>query len=78
MSANAHLLQLAIATPLVAALVIALGLPKRFATKLALVAFVVPALVALWLWKAFPAERCAALQLSQLSPIRASPHGASA
>src|SRR6478735_479225 len=56
MSDNAQLLQLAIATPLVAALVIALGLPKRFATKLALVAFVVPALIALWLWKAFPAE----------------------
>jgi len=56
MSDNAQLLQLAIATPLVAALVIALGLPKRFATKLALVAFVVPALIALWLWRAFPAE----------------------
>jgi NADH-quinone oxidoreductase subunit M len=56
MSDNAQLLQLAIATPLVAALVIALGLPKRFATKLALVAFVVPVLIALWLWKSFPAE----------------------
>src|SRR5688572_19294714 len=56
MSDHAQLLQLAIATPLVAALVIALGLPKRLATKLALVAFVVPAVIALWLWKAFPAE----------------------
>jgi NADH-quinone oxidoreductase subunit M len=56
MPENAQLLQLAIATPLVAALVIALGLPKRFATKLALVAFVLPALIALWLWQAFPAE----------------------
>src|SRR4051812_6066409 len=53
---NAHLLQFAIATPLVAALVIALGLPKRFATKLALVAFIVPVLIALWLWSVFPAE----------------------
>ena len=53
---NAQLLQLAIATPLVAALVIALGLPKRFATKLAAVAFALPALIALWLWAQFPAE----------------------
>ncbi|MDQ5977824.1 MAG: NADH-quinone oxidoreductase subunit [Verrucomicrobiota bacterium] len=53
---NAQLLQLAIATPLVAALIIALGLPKRFATKLALVAFAVPAAVALWLWSQYPAE----------------------
>jgi NADH-quinone oxidoreductase subunit M len=56
MSDHAQLLQLAIATPLVAALVIALGLPKRFATKLALLAFVVPAVIALWLWQVFPAE----------------------
>ncbi len=55
-SSNAQLLQLAIATPLVAALIIALGLPKRFATKLALVAFAVPAAVALWLWSQYPAE----------------------
>jgi NADH-quinone oxidoreductase subunit M len=53
-STNAHLLQLAIATPLGAALIIALGLPKRFATKLALVAFAVPVAVALWLWQVFP------------------------
>ena len=51
---SAQLLQLAVATPLVSALVIACGLPKRFATKLAAVAFVVPALVALWLWSEFP------------------------
>src|SRR5882672_10281888 len=53
---NAHLLQLAIATPLGAALVIALGLPKRFATKLAGAAFALPALAALWLWAKYPAE----------------------
>ena len=53
---NAQLLQLAIATPLGAALAIALGLPKRFAVKLAAVAFTVPALLALWLWSQFPAE----------------------
>jgi NADH-quinone oxidoreductase subunit M len=56
MLANAQLLQLAIATPLVAAVIIACGLPKRFATKLAAVAFVLPALLALWLWSQFPAE----------------------
>lgn len=56
-SSNAQLLQLAIATPLVAALVIALGLPKRFATKLAAVAFALPLALALWLWSQFPAER---------------------
>ncbi len=53
---NAQLLQLAIATPLGAALVIALGLPKRFATKLAGAAFAVPVALALWLWAQFPAE----------------------
>jgi NADH-quinone oxidoreductase subunit M len=55
MSDNALLLQLAIATPLLSALVIALGLPKRFATKLAAVAFIWPALIAVWLWAEFPA-----------------------
>ncbi|MEO6992610.1 MAG: NADH-quinone oxidoreductase subunit M [Lacunisphaera sp.] len=55
-SCNPQLLQLAIATPLVAALIIALGLPKRFSVKLAAVAFIVPALIALWLWWQFPAE----------------------
>ncbi len=53
---NALLLQLAVATPLVAALIIALGLPKRFATKLAAAAFALPALAALWLWAKYPAE----------------------
>ena len=61
-SSNAQLLQLAIATPLVAALIIALGLPKRLATKLAAIAFTVPALIALWLWKEFPAEGAALYQ----------------
>lgn len=55
-SSNAQFLQLAIATPLVAALVIALGLPKRFATKLAAAAFALPLALALWLWAQFPAE----------------------
>jgi len=54
MFSNAHLLQTAIATPLVAALIIALGLPKRFTTRLAAAAFVVPVLIALWLWSQFP------------------------
>lgn len=57
---NALLLQLAIATPLVAALVIGLGLPKRFSTKLAAAAFVLPAAIALWLWSQFPAADGAA------------------
>src|SRR5258708_5864246 len=56
MISNAQLLQLAIATPLVAALIIGLGLPKRFSIKLAAVAFTLPALIALWLWAKFPAE----------------------
>ena len=55
-SLDPQLLQLAIATPLVAALIMACGLPKRFSTKLAAVAFTVPALIALWLWKEYPAE----------------------
>src|SRR5882757_6592538 len=56
MLSNAQLLQLAIAIPLGAALVIALGLPKRFSTKLAGAAFALPALIALWLWAQYPAE----------------------
>lgn len=56
MLTNPQLLQFAIATPLVAALAIGLGLPKRFSTKLAVVAFTVPMLIALWLWAKFPAE----------------------
>ena len=56
MLSNAQLLQLAIATPLVAALIIACGLPKRFSTKLAAAAFTAPLLIALWLWSQVPAE----------------------
>jgi len=52
---NAQLLQIAIATPLLSALVIGLGLPKRFSVKLAAVAFVVPALISVWLWSQFRA-----------------------
>ena len=52
---NSNLLLLAIATPLAAALAIALGLQKRFATKLAAAAFALPAGIALWLWSRFPA-----------------------
>ena len=62
MFSNAQLLPLAIATPLVAALIIACGLPKRFAVKLAAGAFILPALVALWLWKEFPAGAGAGYQ----------------
>lgn len=62
MSDNALLLQLAIATPLLSALVIALGLPKRFATVLAAVAFIWPAIIALWLWRQFPAADGATYQ----------------
>ncbi|MBA4137441.1 MAG: NADH-quinone oxidoreductase subunit N [Opitutus sp.] len=62
MSDNALLLQLAIATPLLSALVISLGLPKRFATKLASVAFIWPALIAVWLWTKFPAADGATYQ----------------
>jgi NADH-quinone oxidoreductase subunit M len=49
-----NLILVAIATPLAAALAIGLGLPERLATKLAAVAFAVPAGVALWLWSQFP------------------------
>jgi NADH-quinone oxidoreductase subunit M len=50
----AQFLLIAVATPLVAALAIALGLPDRFARNLAAAAFAVPAAVALWLWCQFP------------------------
>jgi NADH-quinone oxidoreductase subunit M len=53
MFSDALLLQLAIATPLVAALVIACGLPKRLSLPLAAVAFTVPGAIALWLWSRF-------------------------
>ncbi len=52
---NSNLLLLAIATPLAAAVIIGLGLPERPATRLAGVAFGVPAVIALWLWSQFPA-----------------------
>lgn len=52
-SSNAILLQLAIAVPLLSALAIGLGLPKRYSTKLATVAFIWPALIALTLWTRF-------------------------
>jgi NADH-quinone oxidoreductase subunit M len=45
-----HPLLLAIATPLAAALAIALGLPKRWSVKLAYIGFAVPAVVALVAW----------------------------
>lgn len=51
---NANLLILAIAAPLLAALIIVLGLPKRLAPALALVGFAVPAAIGLWLWSRFP------------------------
>jgi NADH-quinone oxidoreductase subunit M len=53
---NANLLILAIAAPLVAALLIALGLPERLTRMTAAAAFSVPAGVALWLWSQFPAS----------------------
>ncbi len=46
-------LLLAIAAPLVVALAIALGLPKRWSVLLAYVGFGVPAAIALWLWTQF-------------------------
>lgn len=44
-----------IVTPLLVALAIALGLPKRYSVKLAYVGFAVPALFALHCWYHFPA-----------------------
>lgn len=52
---NSNLVLLAIALPLVAALIIVLGLPERWATGLAAVGFGAPAAIALWLWSQFPA-----------------------
>lgn len=49
------LLFLSIATPLVVAVVIALGLPKIWATKLAVVGFGLPAIIAVYLWMQFAA-----------------------
>src|SRR5579863_8885153 len=48
-------LLIAIVAPLVLALAIALGLPKRWVTKLAYGAFAVPALAALLVWAKFGA-----------------------
>ncbi len=50
---SADLLLLSIATPLAVALAIALGLPKRFSTKLAYLGFGVPAAIALYLWSQY-------------------------
>ena len=47
------LLFVSIATPLAVAIVIALGLPKALATKLAYVGFGLPALIAVYLWTQF-------------------------
>src|SRR5476651_755168 len=49
-------LLLAIATPLVVALAIALGLPKRWSVRLAYVGFAVPALLALHVWWYYAAQ----------------------
>ena len=57
---NANLLLLAIATPLAAAVIIALGLAERPAKGLAGVAFAVPAAIAVWLWSHFPAASAVA------------------
>jgi NADH-quinone oxidoreductase subunit M len=65
---NALLLQLAIATPLAAALAIALGLPKRLAVPVAGAAFTLPAAIALWLWSRFPAAAGGAYQFLSNTP----------
>ncbi|MBI5381298.1 MAG: NADH-quinone oxidoreductase subunit M [Opitutae bacterium] len=49
-------LLLAIATPLVAALILALGLSERWAAKLAYVGFGWPAVIALWCWWGYGCE----------------------
>jgi NADH-quinone oxidoreductase subunit M len=48
------LLLLSLLTPLAVALAIALGLPKRFAVKLAYVGFGLPAVIGVYLWWIFP------------------------
>jgi len=53
-SLSSQLLLLAIATPLVVAVILALGVPERWAKGLAAAAFAVPAAVALGLWSQFP------------------------
>jgi NADH-quinone oxidoreductase subunit M len=52
---NSNLVLLAVVLPLAAALIIALGLSERWATRLAAVGFGAPAAIALWLWSQFPA-----------------------
>jgi len=52
---SVDLLLVSILTPLVLALAITLGLPKRIATKLAYVAFGLPAVIAVYLWTQFGA-----------------------
>lgn len=47
---------MAIVSPLVVALAIALGLPKRFSVKLAYIGFGLPALLALHTWYHFPVD----------------------
>jgi len=56
MTSSVDFLLLAIATPLAAALVIALGLGPRAARWVAGVGFAVPAVIALYLWSQFPRD----------------------
>jgi NADH-quinone oxidoreductase subunit M len=53
---SVDLLLVSVATPLALAVAILLGLPKRFAVRLAYVAFAVPAAIAVYLWAVFPAQ----------------------
>lgn len=53
-SLASHLLLASIATPLLVALAIACGLPKRLSVLLAYIGFGAPALIALWVWWQFP------------------------
>ena len=52
---SVDLILVSIVTPLALALAITLGLPKRIATKLAYVAFGLPAVIAIYLWTQFGA-----------------------
>ncbi len=52
---NANLVLGAVALPLVGALLLAIGVPERWVKGIAAVAFVGPAVIALWLWSQFPA-----------------------
>jgi NADH-quinone oxidoreductase subunit M len=52
---NSSLLLLAILAPLAIAVILGLGVPERWAKVLAAAGFVLPAAVALWLWRQFPA-----------------------